>query len=84
MVLITNASMFHRPAVQAGLEILDQNNGEIWAKLDAGTEEYYQLVDRTKIPFRQVLGNITAAAQIRPLGDPNPVHADRKHPPRRP
>ncbi len=67
MVLITNASMFHRPAVKLGLEILDQNNGEIWAKLDAGTESYYQLVERTKIPFRQVLDNITAAALVRPL-----------------
>ena len=43
MVLITNASMFHRPHVQRGLEILDANNGEIWAKLEAGTEEYFQL-----------------------------------------
>src|SRR5262245_30795508 len=31
MVLITNASMFHRPHVQRGLAILDENNGEIWA-----------------------------------------------------
>ncbi len=67
MVLITNASMFHRPVVNAGLEILDQNQGEIWAKLDAGTEAYYQLVERTKIPFRQVLDNITGAAKVRPL-----------------
>jgi wyosine [tRNA(Phe)-imidazoG37] synthetase (radical SAM superfamily) len=67
MVLITNASMFHRPAVRAGLEVLDRNNGEIWAKLDAGTEAYYQLVERTKIPFRQVLDNITYAAKLRPL-----------------
>jgi wyosine [tRNA(Phe)-imidazoG37] synthetase (radical SAM superfamily) len=67
MVLITNASMFHRPHVQRGLALLDANNGEIWAKLDAGTEEYYKLVDRTTIPFRQVLENITAAAQIRPI-----------------
>src|SRR5688572_33373040 len=36
MVLITNASMFHRPAVEHGLAILDANQGEIWAKLDAG------------------------------------------------
>src|SRR5262245_54188815 len=36
LVLITNASMFHRPAVQRGLELLDRNNGEVWAKLDAG------------------------------------------------
>ncbi len=67
MVLITNASMFHRPHVQRGLEILDANNGEIWAKLEAGTAEYFQLIDRTKIPFQQVLDNITSAAQIRPL-----------------
>ena len=67
MVLITNASMFHRPHVQRGLEILDQNHGEVWAKLEAGTEAYFQLVDRTTIPFRQILDNITAAAKIRPL-----------------
>ena len=67
MVLITNASMFHRPHVQRGLAILDANNGEIWAKLDAGTEEYYKLIDRTTIPFRQILDNITAAAKVRPI-----------------
>ena len=67
MVLITNASMFHRPHVQRGLAILDQNNGEIWAKLEAGTAAYFQLVDRTPIPFQQILDNITAAAQVRPL-----------------
>jgi wyosine [tRNA(Phe)-imidazoG37] synthetase (radical SAM superfamily) len=67
MVLITNASMFHRPHVERGLAILDQNNGEIWAKLEAGTEEYFQLVDRTPIPFRQILENITRAARVRPL-----------------
>jgi wyosine [tRNA(Phe)-imidazoG37] synthetase (radical SAM superfamily) len=67
LVLITNASMFHRPHVHRGLEILDANNGEIWAKLEAGTEAYFQLVDRTPIPFRQILDNITHAARIRPL-----------------
>jgi wyosine [tRNA(Phe)-imidazoG37] synthetase (radical SAM superfamily) len=67
MVLITNASMFHRPHVQRGLQILDDNNGEIWAKLEAGTEEYFKLVDRTPIPFSQILDNIAAAAKVRPL-----------------
>ena len=67
MVLITNASMFHKPAVERGLAILDENDGEIWAKLEAGTDEYFQLVERTKVPFRRVLDNITAAAKIRPL-----------------
>ena len=67
MVLITNASMFHRPHVERGLAILDQNNGEIWAKLEAGTAEYFKLIDRTPIPFDQILRNITAAAKVRPL-----------------
>src|SRR5688500_6530669 len=67
MVLITNASMFHRPHVKRGLEILDANNGEIWAKLEAGTAEYFKLVDRTPIPFQQILDNIAEAARVRPL-----------------
>ncbi len=83
MVLITNATMFHRPAVERGLAILDAHNGEIWAKLESGTEEYYQLVERTKVPFRRVLDNIASAARTRPLiiqslfmrihGDPPPA-----------
>jgi len=67
MVLISNASMFHRPHVVRGLEILDAHQGEIWAKLDAGTQDYYQLIDRTPIPLRQILENITAAARVRPI-----------------
>jgi len=67
LVLITNASMFHKKAVERGLAILDANNGEIWAKLEAGTDEYYQLVERTKVPFQRVIDNITAAAKVRAL-----------------
>ncbi|MCH8924248.1 MAG: radical SAM protein [Planctomycetes bacterium] len=67
MVLITNASMFHRPVVQRALAILDRNQGEIWAKLDAGTDDYYQRIERTPIRLAQILENITAAARIRPL-----------------
>ena len=67
MVLITNASMFHRPHVQRGLEILDENNGEVWAKLEAGTEDYFKLIDRTPIRFQTILENIANAAQVRPV-----------------
>ena len=67
MVLITNASMSHRPHVQNGLEILDRNCGEIWAKLDAGTEEYFQIIDRTKFTLKQVMGNLVLAAKLRPI-----------------
>lgn len=67
LVLITNASMFHRPAVRAGLALLDANNGEIWAKLDAGTEAYFRRIARTAISFEQILENITEAARARPI-----------------
>ncbi|MEC8306145.1 MAG: radical SAM protein, partial [Planctomycetota bacterium] len=65
--MITNASMFHRPHVQNGLEILDRNCGEIWAKLDAGTEEYFQIIDRTKFTLKHVMGNLVLAAKLRPI-----------------
>jgi wyosine [tRNA(Phe)-imidazoG37] synthetase (radical SAM superfamily) len=83
MVLITNASMLHREHVKRGLAILDLHQGEIWAKLEAGTDAYYQLIERTPIPFRQVLDNIADAARARPIviqalfmrvhGDPPPA-----------
>lgn len=67
LVLITNASMFHRPHVQRALTIFDDNQGEIWAKLDAGSAEYYHLIERTTIPFQRILDNLTEAARVRPL-----------------
>jgi wyosine [tRNA(Phe)-imidazoG37] synthetase (radical SAM superfamily) len=67
LVLISNASMFHRPRVERGLEILDAANGEIWAKLDAGTEEYYRRVAASAIPFQRILDNLLVAARVRPI-----------------
>ena len=67
MVVITNATLFHQPRVQRALEFLDHHNGEIWAKLDAGTEEYYRLVERTSIPLKRVLDNILLAGTVRPI-----------------
>lgn len=66
MVVITNATMFHRPAVREALAFLDKNNGEIWAKLDAGTPEYYDLIDRSPVPFQRVLDNVLWCCQTRP------------------
>ena len=67
LVLITNASLLHRPAVLQALATLDANGGEIWAKLDAGTEDYYRLVARSAVPWRQILGNLQEAARKRPI-----------------
>jgi len=37
------------------------NNGEIWAKLDAGTNEYYHRIDRTTIPLARILATSPVA-----------------------
>jgi wyosine [tRNA(Phe)-imidazoG37] synthetase (radical SAM superfamily) len=67
LVLITNASLLHRPSVRAGLEILDRNHGEIWAKLDAGTEAYFAEVARSAVAWRQILDNLRETARTRPI-----------------
>jgi hypothetical protein len=53
--------------VAEALRFLDEHHGEIWAKLDGGTEAYYRLVERTSIPLSRVLENIAAAGRERPL-----------------
>jgi wyosine [tRNA(Phe)-imidazoG37] synthetase (radical SAM superfamily) len=67
LVLITNAAYLNKPAVRNALEILDESNGEVWAKLDAGTEEYFQQTNRTNVSLNQILENILGAARRRPL-----------------
>jgi len=65
IVLITDAGGLDRPDVKRGLEIMDANDGEVWAKLDAGTEEYYRLINRSTIPFARILQNIAGCSKAR-------------------
>lgn len=67
IVVITNATLLTRPTVAAALSHLHLHNGEIWAKLDAGTDLYYRLVERTTIPLDRVLHNILATGRNLPL-----------------
>lgn len=67
LVLITNATLLDRPRVRQALEIFHNRPGEIWAKLDAGTETYYHRVERTAIPFARVLANLRSTACRQPL-----------------
>ena len=52
--LLTNATLFHKDRVRAALADFD----ELWCKLDAGTEPYFQLVDGTRLPLQRVLDNL--------------------------
>lgn len=67
LVLITNATLFDRDSVKRALQLIAEDSGEIWAKLDAGTEEYYQKVDRSVISLDRVCKNIAEVALHTPL-----------------
>ncbi|GMU22659.1 MAG: hypothetical protein AMXMBFR13_27440 [Phycisphaerae bacterium] len=67
IVLITDATYLTRPAVRTALALMDASNGEIWAKLDAGTEEYFRLVNRPNCTLQTILENILDAARTRPI-----------------
>lgn len=63
--VITNATVLHRPEVAETLRFLDAHGLDVWAKLDAGTEAYYRLVDRSRVPFDRVLSNLLSCARER-------------------
>jgi wyosine [tRNA(Phe)-imidazoG37] synthetase (radical SAM superfamily) len=65
--LLTNASRLHLPGVRRGLARLDAAGGEIWAKLDAGTDEAYRRMNRSRVPFARILANLADAAHARPI-----------------
>lgn len=65
--LITNATTFHARPVAETLRFLDAHGLDVWAKLDAGTEPYYRLVDRSAVPFDRVLSNLLLCGRERTL-----------------
>ncbi|HEY7348302.1 MAG TPA: hypothetical protein VH599_08275 [Ktedonobacterales bacterium] len=67
IVVITNASLFHRPQVREALALVDRAGGEVWAKLDAGTADYFKLIDDTTIPYERILRNIRDLGRAQPL-----------------
>ncbi len=67
LVLITDAAGLDTASVKRGLEIMDANQGEVWAKLDAGTEGYYHAVNRTHVRLDRILHNLLTTAQARPI-----------------
>ena len=67
LILLTNATCLHTPSVCAALAVLDHNNGEIWAKLDAGREKYFRMVNRPTVSLDRIRENILNAARVRPI-----------------
>jgi wyosine [tRNA(Phe)-imidazoG37] synthetase (radical SAM superfamily) len=66
LVLVTNTTGLHLPQVQEGIQLFLPSD-EIWAKLDAGTQEYMSYINQTQIPLKLVLENILNLGRKRPV-----------------
>lgn len=67
LVLITDAAGLDKTDVQLGLKLMDAHEGEVWAKLDAGTEGYFRQVNRSAVRFERILKNLSLTARVRPI-----------------
>ena len=66
IVLISNATGFDLPEVEQGMRYLIQQD-EVWAKLEAGTQQYMDRVNRGSVSLENVLSNILRVARERPV-----------------
>lgn len=67
IVLITNACFLRDPPVEQTLAFLDAHGGQVWAKLDAGSEKYFRRVNVSAFPLQHILDNILHAGRARPI-----------------
>ena len=66
IVLVTNSTALDRPQVQDGLALLAQQD-EIWVKLDAGTQDYFNRINGSTISLEKILSNILLVGRQRPV-----------------
>jgi wyosine [tRNA(Phe)-imidazoG37] synthetase (radical SAM superfamily) len=66
IVLITNGTGLDQPEVLRGLDFLTKSD-EIWIKLDGGTQELLDKVNRPNVPLEKILANIQLIGRQRPV-----------------
>ncbi|OGW54231.1 MAG: hypothetical protein A2Y48_02050 [Nitrospirae bacterium RIFCSPLOW2_12_42_9] len=67
LVLITNSTGLNRPKVQDAIDLIYKNNGEVWLKLDAGSEDFHKKVSGSDIPLKVIIQNIKSVAIRHPV-----------------
>ncbi|MGA2554987.1 MAG: radical SAM protein [Verrucomicrobiota bacterium] len=66
LALITNGTGLDLRPVQESLQYFTHDD-EIWIKLDAGTQEHMDRVNRSQVPLEKVISNIVLVARQRPV-----------------
>ena len=67
LVLISNATLLDHPTVQAGVLELCRDDGEVWGKLDAGTQEFHDIVNASRVKLSRIEENLSWATAHVPL-----------------
>lgn len=67
IVIITDACFLSRDQVASALDEIREDGLEIWAKLDAGSEEYFQSIARSPHTLDHVLSEIRISGKRHPL-----------------
>jgi len=63
-VLITNGSLMHKAHVQAGLQLFNQYNGQVWYKLDSATDSGREEVNHAGLSSHKQLNNLVSSARL--------------------
>ena len=67
LVLISNSTGLNRPKVQDAIDLIYKNNGEVWLKLDAGSEDFHKKVSGSDIQLRVIIQNIKSVSIRHPV-----------------
>lgn len=66
LVLITNGSLAHKEVVQSGLSTMSSINGEIWFKLDSGTDDGLKNINNAGLSIERVKENLKIVSALCP------------------
>jgi hypothetical protein len=81
LVLITNGSLLHQPAVQAGVRRLAAGPSELWFKLDSATEAGMRAINDAFPGLARLRTNLRTACTLAPTWIQTCVFARHGEPP---
>lgn len=66
IAVVTNGSRLDVPEIRESLSLLTPQD-EIWAKLDAGTEEWFQAINQADCTLAEIMGRLKSCGQTHPI-----------------
>jgi len=67
VIVFTNATRVNRAPVLAAMRAVFESGGQVWAKLDAGTDDGLRRFDGVNISMRRIMENLVTLAGCGPV-----------------